>query len=102
MNTTSQIKILAVIANYFRFAGFYSVGIDMVLITFSKYERQFSHAFVFATIAFAHASLFVLVPYSGMQSASIESMATEHAMLVLFSYIACTPMFHEGEFVIPS
>jgi hypothetical protein len=74
----------------------------MALVTFSKYARQFSHAFVFATIAFAHASRFVLVPYSGMQSTSIESIATAHAMLVLFSYIACTPTLHAGEFVIPS
>ena len=47
----------------------------MALVTFSKYARQFSHAFVLATIAFAHASRFVLVPYSGIW---ISPVATLH------------------------
>ena len=62
----------------------------MALITLSKYARQFSQAFVFATIAFAHASLFVLVPYSGRQSTSMASTATALAMLVRFAYMAFT------------
>ena len=47
----------------------------MALVTFSKYARQFSHAFVFATIAFAHASRFVLVPYSGMLTTTHQQQA---------------------------